>query len=88
MKNKLPKLIVVCGPTASGKTDLAIVLAKRFNGEIINADSRQIYKEMDIATAKPVLDYGLRTTKHKMAKSEVRRLKSTPWMVYRIICWI
>lgn len=53
MKNKLPKLIVVCGPTASGKTDLAIVLAKKFNGEIVNADSRQIYKEMDIATAKP-----------------------------------
>ncbi len=54
MKNKLPKLIVVCGPTASGKTDLAIVLAKKFNGEIVNADSRQIYKEMDIATAKPL----------------------------------
>ncbi len=61
MKNKLPKLIVVCGPTASGKTDLAIVLAKKFNGEIVNADSRQIYKEMDIATAKPTLDYGLQT---------------------------
>lgn len=61
MKNKLPRLIVVCGPTASGKTDLAIVLAKKFNGEIVNADSRQIYKEMDIATAKPTLDYGLQT---------------------------
>ncbi len=54
MKNDLPKLIVVCGPTASGKTDLAVALAKKFNGEIINADSRQIYKEMNIATAKPV----------------------------------
>lgn len=61
MKNKLPRLIVVCGPTASGKTDLAIVLAKKFNGEIVNADSRQIYKEMDIATAKPTPDYGLQT---------------------------
>ncbi|MFA5208472.1 MAG: tRNA (N6-isopentenyl adenosine(37)-C2)-methylthiotransferase MiaB [Candidatus Paceibacterota bacterium] len=48
-----PKLIVVLGPTASGKTDLAIDLAKKFNGEIVTADSRTIYKEMDIGTAKP-----------------------------------
>jgi len=48
-----PKLIVVLGPTASGKTDLAIDLAKKFNGEIVSADSRTIYKEMDIGTAKP-----------------------------------
>jgi len=45
-------LIVILGPTASGKTSLSIKLAKKFNGEIINADSRQIYKEMDIGTAK------------------------------------
>lgn len=48
-----PKLVVVLGPTASGKTDLAINLAKKFNGEIVNADSRTIYKGMDIGTAKP-----------------------------------
>jgi tRNA dimethylallyltransferase len=47
------KLIVVLGPTASGKTELAIKLAKKFNGEIVNADSRQVYKGMDIGTAKP-----------------------------------
>lgn len=47
------KLIVIVGPTASGKTSLAIKLAKRFNGEIISADSRQIYRGMDIGTAKP-----------------------------------
>jgi tRNA dimethylallyltransferase len=53
-KNSLnKKLIVVLGPTASGKTELAIKLAKKFNGEIINADSRQVYKGMDIGTAKP-----------------------------------
>ncbi len=49
-------LIVILGPTASGKTSLAIELAKRENGEIIGADSRQIFKEMDIATAKPSLE--------------------------------
>jgi tRNA dimethylallyltransferase len=48
-----PKLIVVLGPTASGKTDLAIDLAKQFDGEIVCADSRTIYKGMDIGTAKP-----------------------------------
>ncbi len=47
------KLIVILGPTASGKSDLAVKLAKRFNGEIVSADSRQIYQEMDIGTAKP-----------------------------------
>ena len=47
------KLIVILGPTASGKTEMAIELAKKFNGEIVSADSRQIYKGMDIATAKP-----------------------------------
>jgi len=49
---KLP-LIVIVGPTASGKTALAIKLAKQFNGEIICADSRTIYQEMNIGTAKP-----------------------------------
>lgn len=45
-------LIVILGPTASGKSELAIRLAKKFNGEIISADSRQVYKGMDIGTAK------------------------------------
>ena len=48
-----PKVIVIGGPTASGKTALSIELAKKINGEIISADSMQIYKEMDIGTAKP-----------------------------------
>ena len=48
-----PKVIVICGPTASGKTALSIELAKRINGEIVSADSMQIYKDMNIGTAKP-----------------------------------
>lgn len=47
-----PKVIVICGPTASGKTALSIELAKEINGEIISADSMQIYKYMDIGSAK------------------------------------
>lgn len=50
------KVIVICGPTASGKTDLSIELAKRINGEIVSCDSMQIYKEMDIGTAKPTVE--------------------------------
>ena len=52
-KENVPALIVVLGPTASGKSALSLELAHLFNGEIINADSRQIYKEMDIGTDKP-----------------------------------
>lgn len=48
-----PELIAIVGPTASGKSDLALRVAKEFNGEIIAADSRTIYKGMDIGTAKP-----------------------------------
>jgi tRNA dimethylallyltransferase len=51
MINK-PKLLVILGPTASGKSDLAVQLAKKFNGEIISADSRQVYKGLDIGTGK------------------------------------
>lgn len=47
-----PKVIVIAGPTASGKTALSIELAKKINGEIISSDSMQIYKDMDIGTAK------------------------------------
>lgn len=48
-------LIVIAGPTASGKTSLSIELAKKIDGEIVNADSMQIYKYMDIGTAKPTV---------------------------------
>lgn len=51
-----PKVVVIVGPTASGKTAVSIKLAKKINGEIISADSMQIYKYMDIGTAKPTLD--------------------------------
>lgn len=49
----LPKIIVIVGPTASGKSDLAVKIAKRVHGEVIQADSRTIYRKMDIGTAKP-----------------------------------
>lgn len=51
-------LIVILGPTASGKTKLAVELAKKLNGEIISADSRQVYRKMDIGTGKDLDEYG------------------------------
>lgn len=51
-----PKVIVICGPTASGKTALSIELAKKINGEIVSCDSMQIYKDMYIGTAKPTIE--------------------------------
>ncbi|MGN1097717.1 MAG: isopentenyl transferase family protein, partial [Clostridia bacterium] len=51
---KIP-VIVVCGPTASGKTGLGIRLAKAFDGEVVSADSMQVYRHLDIGTAKPDL---------------------------------
>lgn len=50
---KLPKLVVLLGSTASGKTDWSLHFAKEFNGQVISADSRQVFKRMDIGTAKP-----------------------------------
>ncbi len=52
----MKKVIVICGPTASGKTSLSIELAKRIQGEIVSCDSMQIYQEMNIGTAKPTAE--------------------------------
>ena len=60
-----PKVIVICGPTASGKTALSIELAKKINGEIISCDSMQIYKDMNIGTAK-VTEEEMQGIKHYM----------------------
>ena len=53
MKLQKPLLVVIAGPTASGKTELAIELACKYNTEIISADSRQFYKELPIGSATP-----------------------------------
>lgn len=55
--NNKPKIVVILGPTASGKTGLGVKLAYHFNGEIVSADSRQVYKGMDIGTGKDLPDY-------------------------------
>jgi tRNA dimethylallyltransferase len=52
MKNTKPKILIILGPTSTGKSDLAVQLAKKYNGEIISADSRQVYKGMDLGSGK------------------------------------
>lgn len=54
----MAKLLVITGPTASGKTSRAVDVARRLDGEIISADSRQIYRGMDLGTGKDLADYG------------------------------
>ncbi|OGC92521.1 MAG: tRNA (adenosine(37)-N6)-dimethylallyltransferase MiaA [candidate division Zixibacteria bacterium RBG_16_53_22] len=54
--NNRPRAIIICGPTGSGKSDLGFALAEKYGGRIISADSRQIYRRLDIGTAKPSLE--------------------------------
>ncbi|NQU99318.1 MAG: tRNA (adenosine(37)-N6)-dimethylallyltransferase MiaA [Parcubacteria group bacterium] len=70
MNKKLPPLVVILGPTGSGKTSLSLKLAKKYNGEIISSDSRQIYKEMDIATDK----IKKQNSKFKIKNSKIKKL--------------
>ena len=56
MKDKKIDILAIVGPTATGKTKLGIEIAKKFGGEIINADSMQVYKNLNIGTAKPTID--------------------------------
>ncbi|MFQ5587005.1 MAG: isopentenyl transferase family protein, partial [Thermodesulfobacteriota bacterium] len=58
------KLVVITGPTASGKSSLALALAEEFNGEIVSADSMQVYRFMDIGTAKPTAEERRRVCHH------------------------
>src|SRR3989338_8575431 len=63
------KVVVIVGPNASGKTKLAVALARRFNGEIISADSRQVYRGVDIGTGKDLAAYG-RQAKNAKRKTQ------------------
>jgi len=81
------KIIVILGPTASGKTKLGVDLASKFNGEIISADSRQVYKGMDVGTGKDLQDYRLEITNSKLQipnKSQNTKFKTVN-ILYHLI---
>jgi tRNA dimethylallyltransferase len=84
--SKLPRIITIVGPTASGKSSLAIKLAKEFDGEIIAADSRTIYKGMDIGTAKPEGQW-LRAAHRPSGLSIEAMVSEAPLMVEGIAHW-
>ncbi len=65
-----PKIIVVCGPTATGKTRLGIELAKQYGGEIVSADSMQVYRRMDIGTAKATAEERAAAVHHMLDVAE------------------
>ncbi len=86
---ELPPLIVIVGPTAVGKTALAVQVAEVLGAEIVSADSRQIYRKMDIGTAKPTAEE-LRRAPHHLINivdpDEVLTLAQYQEKAYRIIC--
>lgn len=89
-----PIIIVICGPTASGKTALSIELAKKIDGEIISSDSMQIYKDMTIGTAKPtqeemqgikhyLLDFVSPNTRYSVAEFKRDALEAIAKILYQ-----
>ncbi|OGG90102.1 tRNA (adenosine(37)-N6)-dimethylallyltransferase MiaA [Candidatus Kuenenbacteria bacterium RIFCSPHIGHO2_12_FULL_42_14] len=76
----MKKIIVILGPTATGKTKLAVRLARKFKGEIVSADSRQIYRGMNIGTGKDLKNYELRIKNY-----ELKNKNKTQKIPYRLI---
>src|SRR2546429_3870555 len=74
MKENRPHLVVVLGPTASGKSALGIALAMHFNGEIVSADSRQVYRGLDIGTAKVTAEEQALVPHHLIDVADVREI--------------
>jgi tRNA dimethylallyltransferase len=81
------KLLVILGPTASGKSDAAIKIAREFNGEIIAADSRTIYREMNIGTAKPVRDGSISNSFEEVKEKGIAGLFDPEYLVDEIPHW-
>jgi tRNA dimethylallyltransferase len=71
-ERSLPHVLILTGTTASGKTDVSIPLAEALEGEIVNADSRQIYRELEIGTAKPETDQLSRVRHHFINEKSIR----------------
>jgi len=76
------KIIVILGPTSSGKSDIAVKLAKKFDGEIISADSRQVYRGMDVGTGK--IGRYKRFDLEELSRFNRNKEKVEPWTAYGI----
>ncbi|MDP3888685.1 MAG: tRNA (adenosine(37)-N6)-dimethylallyltransferase MiaA [bacterium] len=85
MKNKI---LIICGPTATGKTKLGIQLAKKFNGEIVSADSRQVYKGMDIGTGKDIGRAKWEGRSGPPASASPQAMRAGKWMMDGVPVWM
>ena len=72
-------LIIVCGATATGKSELAVSLAKEINAEVVNADSMQVYKGMDIGTAKLTSEERGGITHHLIDVLDIKEEANVAW---------
>ncbi|MDQ5961455.1 MAG: tRNA dimethylallyltransferase [Patescibacteria group bacterium] len=85
MKRPHYNIIAIIGPTASGKSDLAIALAKKYDGEIISADSRQVYRGMDIGTGKVVNDFPVISNSQFLISKKERGLYLSEGIIHHLI---
>ncbi len=83
---KLPRVICIVGPTSSGKTALSLKLAKQFQGEIINADARQLYQAFDIGTGKPDILAVSDVPHHLFHEDPTKQLTVTEWRDKALTC--
>ena len=74
------KIILISGPTASGKSNFAIKIAKKINGEIINADSMQVYKKLKILTARPNLKDTKSIKHHLYGFIDLKKIFNRDWL--------
>ena len=82
-----PKLIVICGPTATGKTKLGVALAQRLGGEVVSADSMQVYRDMAIGTARPTPEEMAGVPHHMMGVVDPRENYSVARYVQEATAW-
>ena len=83
-----PKLIVICGPTATGKTKLGVALAQRLGGEVVSADSMQVYRDMAIGTARPTPEEMEGVPHHMMGVVDPRENYSVARYVQEATAWV
>ena len=83
-----PKLIVICGPTATGKTKLGVALAQRLGGEVVSADSMQVYRDMAIGTARPTPEEMAGVPHHMMGVVDPRENYSVARYVQEATAWV
>ena len=88
IQHKLNKILIILGPTASGKSDLAVQIAREMNGEIISADSRQIYKYLDIGSGKITIDEMRNINHYGLDIAEPKYNRDNDYKLFTAIDWL